>query len=134
MFSLITLGLAGAVSAAATLPAPQTIAFSQAPVNVVSCSYTAIPMLSSNAFGGGYTPTLGSLQISFVNSAPVAATDVRFAVTEDGRTQNPRRRRDLLDRHDDRPPVRHGERGGLGARELRDRRRQLRRRNELARE
>ncbi len=87
MFSLTTLGLAGAVSAAASLPTPQTIAFTDAPVQVASCAYTAIPALSSTAFGGGFTPTLGGLQISFVNAAPVAATNVRFAVTEDGRTQ-----------------------------------------------
>ena len=85
--SVATLGLAAAFSAAANLPTPQTIAFSASPVQVTSCAYTAVPSLSATSFDNGYAPSIGNLRISFVNLAPVAATRVSFAVTEDGQTR-----------------------------------------------
>jgi hypothetical protein len=88
--TLSTLGLAAAVSAAANVPAnlsgPQSVAFTNSPVSVVACDYSSVPSLTT-PFTDGYAPAFGNLQISFVNGAPVAATDVRFAVTQEGRTQ-----------------------------------------------
>ena len=76
-------GLAGLLSLGAS-----PIAAVNAPVTVVSCDYssqwlprppTGIP--ESASFQGG------NLRISFVNQAPLTATNVRFAVHYAGRTQ-----------------------------------------------
>ncbi|HEV3086921.1 MAG TPA: hypothetical protein VGX96_06810 [Candidatus Elarobacter sp.] len=57
------------------------------PVNVTSCN-----VITANADGGAVIPAsapyqYGDLRISFVNQAPLAATDVLFAVRYNGQTQ-----------------------------------------------
>ena len=75
-------GLAGALSLASVSP----FAAATPPVNVVSCDYSAI---QSSALGlPELTPfQVGNLRITFVNEAPLAATNVRFAVRYADRTQ-----------------------------------------------
>lgn len=81
--TLIT-GLAGVLSLAGTSP----IAAATAPVSVVACDYSSV---QSN--GGALTIPetapfqVGYLRITFVNQAPMAATNVRFAVRYADRTQ-----------------------------------------------
>ncbi|MDQ6925894.1 MAG: hypothetical protein M3154_06635 [Candidatus Eremiobacteraeota bacterium] len=59
-----------------------------APVTVVACDYSS-QWLPSSATGIPETSSFqgGNLRISFVNQAPVTATNVRFAVRYAGRTQ-----------------------------------------------
>ena len=76
-------GLAGILSLGAS-----PIAAVNAPVTVVSCDYTS-QWLPSSATGIPESASFqsGSLRISFVNQAPLTATNVRFAVHYAGRTQ-----------------------------------------------
>ena len=76
-------GLAGILSLGAS-----PIAAVDAPVTVVSCDYTS-QWLPSSATGIPETASFqaGTLRISFVNQAPLTATNVRFAVRYGGRTQ-----------------------------------------------
>ena len=74
-------GLAGALSLASASPLAAT-----PPVSVVSCDYS---VTQSSALGlPELTPFhVGNLRITFVNQAPIAATNVRFAVRYADRTQ-----------------------------------------------
>ena len=76
-------GLAGILSLGAS-----PIAAVNAPVTVVSCDYTG-QWLPASATGIPESGSFqnGSLRISFVNQAPLTATNVRFAVHYAGRTQ-----------------------------------------------
>ena len=76
-------GLAGILS----LGASPTAAVN-APVTVVACDYTS-QWLPSSSTGIPETASFhnGNLRISFVNQAPLTATNVRFAVHYAGRTQ-----------------------------------------------
>ena len=76
-------GLAGLLSLGAS-----PIATASAPVTVVSCDYTS-QWLPSSATGIPETASFqtSNLRISFVNQAPVTATNVRFAVRYAGRAQ-----------------------------------------------
>ena len=64
------------------------IAAGSAPVTVVSCDYSS-QWLPSSATGIPESASFqtSSLRISFVNQAPITATNVRFAVRYAGRTQ-----------------------------------------------
>jgi hypothetical protein len=75
-------GLAGALSLASASP----ITAAAAPVSVVSCDYSVV---GSATLGlPELTPfQVGNLRITFVNQAPLAATNVRFAVRYADRTQ-----------------------------------------------
>jgi hypothetical protein len=76
-------GVTGALMLAAGAPA----AAANPPVTVASCDY--------NSFGGNAALSISetepvrtsSLRISFANQAPIAATNVVFAVGYDGRSQ-----------------------------------------------
>jgi hypothetical protein len=80
----------GALSLATSAPAAAAIAPAAAaiaPVSVVSCDYSGM-----QGSGGMLIPATApfqtsNLRVTFVNSAPLAATRVRFAVGYDGRTQ-----------------------------------------------
>jgi hypothetical protein len=76
-------GLAGILSLGAS-PVPAV----DAPVTVVSCDYSG-QWLPSSATGIPESGSFqgGNLRISFVNQAPLTATNVRFAVRFAGRTQ-----------------------------------------------
>ena len=76
-------GVAGALTLAAGSPASAATP----PVSVVSCDYSSL-----QGSGGMLIPETApfqtsNLRISFVNDAPLAATNVRFVVGYDGRTQ-----------------------------------------------
>jgi hypothetical protein len=82
LFSAIA-GAAGALTLAAGSPAAAAVP----PVSVVSCDYSSL-----QGTGGMLIPATApfrtsNLRITFVNNAALAATDVRFAVGYDGRTQ-----------------------------------------------
>jgi hypothetical protein len=76
-------GLAGALVLAA---AP--VASAVPPVTVVSCDYTS-QLLTSGETGIWWNPPfeVSNLRITFVNRAPLEATDVRFAATYGGVSQ-----------------------------------------------
>jgi hypothetical protein len=75
-------GLAGALSLAGASP----LAAATPPVSVVSCDYSVVQ--SSSLGLPELTPFhVGNLRITFVNQAPIAATNVRFAVRYADRTQ-----------------------------------------------
>jgi hypothetical protein len=69
-------GVAGALTLAAGSPALATVP----PVSVVSCNYNVLPAVSESLTPGTTAIDVSNLQITFVNQAPVAATDVKFAV------------------------------------------------------
>jgi hypothetical protein len=76
-------GVTGALTLAAASPAAAAVP----PVSVVSCDYGSL-----QGTGGMLVPATApfqtsNLRISFKNQAPIAATDVVFAVGYDGRTQ-----------------------------------------------
>ena len=76
-------GLAGALTLAAGSP----IAVAAPPVSVVACDYSAV-----QSYGGLTLPEaapfqVAHLRITFVNQAPLTATNVRFAVRYSDRTQ-----------------------------------------------
>jgi len=82
LFSAVA-GMTGALTLAAGSPA----AAAPPPVSVVSCDYG-----SMQGSGGLVIPETApfqtsNLRITFENQAPLAATDVVFAVGYDGRTQ-----------------------------------------------
>ncbi|HWT04680.1 MAG TPA: hypothetical protein VN224_02895 [Xanthomonadales bacterium] len=82
LFSTVA-GMAGALTLAAGSPAAAAVP----PVSVVSCDYSSL-----QGSGGLLIPATAPFQtsnvrITFVNQAPLAATDVVFAVGYDGRTQ-----------------------------------------------
>ncbi len=76
-------GLAGVLSLAAS-----PIAAADAPVTVVSCDYSG-QYLPASATGIPESASFqgSALRITFVNQAPLTATNVRFAVRYAGRTQ-----------------------------------------------
>jgi hypothetical protein len=76
-------GLAGAAILAAAAPA----AAATAPVSVVSCSYSSVPRDGAGLIPATAPIQTSNVQISFVNNAPLAATNVRFAVRSPGGTQ-----------------------------------------------
>lgn len=76
-------GLAGAATLAAGSPA----APAAAPVSVVSCEYNTQRGNGALLAPGFATLANGSLAISFVNDAPIAATSVSFEVRYGGNTQ-----------------------------------------------
>jgi len=80
--SLIT-GLAGALSLASASP----IASATSPVSVVSCDYTSVQSVGAIMIPETAPFQTSNLRISFVNQAPVTATNVRFAVRYADRTQ-----------------------------------------------
>jgi hypothetical protein len=80
--TLIT-GLAGALSLASTSP----IASATAPVSVVSCDYSSLQGTGGLTIPETAPFQTSNLRISFVNQAPVTATNVRFAVRYADRTQ-----------------------------------------------
>ena len=76
-------GIAGAITLAAGAPASAATA----PVGVVSCSYSSTPR-----DGGSLIPATApfepdNVQLTLVNNAPLAATNVRFAVSSPGGMQ-----------------------------------------------
>jgi len=74
-------GLAGALSLASASPLAAT-----PPVSVVACDYSVVQSASLGL--PEQTPfQVGNLRITFVNQAPLAATNVRFAVRYADRTQ-----------------------------------------------
>ncbi len=81
MFTLApTLTALAATLAVSTSPTPQA----QYPVGVTRCD------VAENSYvlpEGGISPQLNSLQISFVNHAPVAAKDVKFVVRYAGASE-----------------------------------------------
>jgi hypothetical protein len=78
--------LAGVAGALSLVVAP--VGTAPAPVTVVSCDYTS-QLLTSAQTGLYWIPPfeVSNLRISFVNEAPLEATDVRFAVSYGGVTQ-----------------------------------------------
>jgi hypothetical protein len=80
--SIIT-GLAGALSLASASP----IAAAVAPVSVVSCDYSSVQSTGGLTIPESAPFQVSNLRISFVNQAPVTATNVRFAVRYADRTQ-----------------------------------------------
>jgi hypothetical protein len=76
-------GLTGALTLAAGSPA----AAAAPPVSIVACDYSSFQG-SGSLFPETAPFQTSNLQIAFVNQAPLAATDVQFAVGYDGRTQN----------------------------------------------
>jgi hypothetical protein len=75
-----TLTALAATLAVQTAPTPQA----QYPIGVTSCNVSQTSYMLPE---GGLSPTLNSLQISFVNHAPVAAKDVKFLVRYAGATE-----------------------------------------------
>ena len=84
---VLTASLATGLAGILTLGA-SPIAAGSAPVTVVSCDYSS-QWLPSSATGIPESASFqnSSLRISFVNQAPITATNVRFAVRYAGRTQ-----------------------------------------------
>jgi hypothetical protein len=80
--SLIT-GLAGALTLASNAP----IASAIPPVSVVSCDYSSVQGIGALTIPETAPFQTASLRISFVNQAPLTATNVRFAVRYADRTQ-----------------------------------------------
>jgi hypothetical protein len=81
MFALAPTLLAFAATLGVTTsPTPQA----QYPIGVTRCDVSQMSYLLPE---GGITPTLNSLQISFVNHAPVAAKDVKFVVSYAGASE-----------------------------------------------
>jgi|ERR1700733_2374993 len=77
-------GLAGALSLASASP----IASAVSPVSVVSCDYTSVQSNGGTITIPEMAPfQVSNLRISFVNQAPLTATNVRFAVRYADRTQ-----------------------------------------------
>jgi hypothetical protein len=75
-----TLAALAATFAVNTTPTPQA----QYPIGVTRCDVSQTNYLLPE---GGIAPSLNSLQISFVNHAPVAAKDVKFLVNYRGATE-----------------------------------------------
>jgi hypothetical protein len=75
----LTTGIAAATGAMALLASPAA-----APINITSCSVSSTP---SQVIPDTARFWSDNLLITFVNQAPVPATDVRFAVTYKGQTQ-----------------------------------------------
>ena len=75
--------IAGAVALAAGAP----VAPAAPPVSVVSCDYSSLEGSGGLLIPASAPFRTSSLRISFVNQAALAATNVRFAVGYDGRTQ-----------------------------------------------
>ena len=74
-------GLGGALTLAAGAPAAAAVA----PVSVTSCDYSG---LDGTSLVPATAPILaGDLRITFVDNAPLAATNVRFAVSYDNVSQ-----------------------------------------------
>jgi hypothetical protein len=81
MFALApALTALAATLAVNTTPTPQA----QYPIGVTSCNVSQTNYLLPE---GGISPQLNSLQISFVNHAPVAAKDVKFVVRYAGASE-----------------------------------------------
>lgn len=81
MFALApTLTAFAATLAVTTTPTPQA----QYPIGVTRCD---VSQLSYVLPEGGIAPSLNSLQISFVNHAPVAAKNVKFVVRFGGASE-----------------------------------------------
>jgi hypothetical protein len=78
--TLIT-GLAGA------LLASSPITSATPPVSVVACDYSTVDSTGGLIFPGTAPYQTSNLRISFVNQAPVTATNVRFIVRYADRTQ-----------------------------------------------
>jgi hypothetical protein len=76
-------GLAGALALAGASP----LAVSEPPVSVVSCDYSAVQGPGALTIPEAAAFQVSNLRITFVNQAPLAATNVRFAVRYADRTQ-----------------------------------------------
>jgi hypothetical protein len=84
MFLFVSqIGLAGALTLAAGGPP----LLAPSPVSVVSCQYEKLPGIGNDLGAGMPARDIGNLRITFENQAPVAATDVRFAVQYAHRSQ-----------------------------------------------
>jgi hypothetical protein len=75
-------GLTGALTLAAGSP----IALATPPVSVVACDYNSFTP-GANELSTGTAFHTSNLRITFVNQAPLTATNVRFAVRYADRTQ-----------------------------------------------
>jgi hypothetical protein len=82
LFSAVA-GIAGALTLAAGSPA----AAANPPVSVVSCGYNSLGGSAALSIPESPPVQTSNLRISFTNQAPLAATDVVFAVGYDGRMQ-----------------------------------------------
>jgi hypothetical protein len=73
----------GALTLAASSPAAAAVP----PVSVVSCDYSSMQGSGGNLIPATAPFQTSNVRVTFVNNAALAATDVRFAVGYDGRTQ-----------------------------------------------
>jgi hypothetical protein len=76
-------GLAGALTLSAASPAMAAAP----PVSVVSCDYTSLQGDGVLFVPAAAPIVTGNVRITFVNTAPLSATDVHFAVSYDNTTQ-----------------------------------------------